>query len=99
MDGCVFFSEGRTNILSLSRVKEKFRITFDSATDNCFHIHKKRKLLKFREAVGRLYYFDTAECDEELTMLITTVEDDKNRFLAYDYTKAKLDRSLQKRVG
>jgi hypothetical protein len=42
-----FFPNGIANILSLSRVKEKFRVTFDSASDNCFHVHKKDRVLKF----------------------------------------------------
>lgn len=56
-----YFADGIANILSLSRVKEKFRVTFDSAADNSFHVHKPDKVLKFREATRRLYYFDTAE--------------------------------------
>jgi hypothetical protein len=51
-----YFPQGITNILSLSRVKEKFRVMFDSSTDNCFHVHKEEKILKFREAMRRLYY-------------------------------------------
>src|SRR5210317_1419253 len=35
-----FYPKGIANILSLSRVKEKFRVTFDCALDNCFHVHK-----------------------------------------------------------
>ena len=42
-----YFAEGIANILSLSRVKEKFRVTFDSAADNTFHVHKPGKILKF----------------------------------------------------
>ena len=60
-----FFPDGVANILSMSRVKEKFRVTYDSATDNSFHVHKEGKILKFKEATRRLYYFDTADRDEE----------------------------------
>jgi hypothetical protein len=41
MDICLL--GGIANILSLSRVKEKYRVTFDSALDNCFHVHKEGK--------------------------------------------------------
>ena len=94
-----YFPDGIANILSLSRVKEKFLVTFNSALDNCFHVHKEGKILKFREAVQRLYYFDTAERHEESTVLITTADDNKSKFLAYDYSRAKLARSIQCRIG
>ena len=42
-----YFPDGIANILSLSRVKDKYRVTFDSATDNCFHVHKPGRILKF----------------------------------------------------
>ena len=42
-----YFAEGTANILLLSRVKEKFRVTFDSAAENTFHVHKPGKILKF----------------------------------------------------
>lgn len=54
-----YFPLGIANILSLSHVKDKYRVTFDSATDNCFHVHKPGGILKFSEASRRLYYFDT----------------------------------------
>ena len=85
-----FFPDGIANILSMSRVKEKFRVTYNSATDNLFHVHKEGKILKFKEATRRLYYFDTADREEESTMLVTTVENKQNKFSAYDFPRAKL---------
>ena len=79
-----YYPEGIANILSLSRVRERYRVTFDSAMDNCFHVHKENgKLLKFKEATRRLYYFDTVERDEEHNVFITTVEDNKSKLSAY----------------
>lgn len=61
-----YYPEGIANILSLSRVKEQYRVTYDSSAGNCFQVHKKDgKILNFREATRRLYYFDTAKRDEE----------------------------------
>ena len=69
-----FYPGGIANIMSMSRVREKYRVSFDSAMDNCFHVHKDdEKTLWFQEASRRLYYFDTVNRDEEGTMLITTV--------------------------
>ena len=94
-----YYPEGIANILSLSRVRECFRVTFDSAMDNCFHVHKAGKVLRFQEASKRLYYFDTADRDEEGTMLTTTVDDNKRKFSALDLTQAKQARALQRRIG
>ena len=35
-----FYPGGIANILFMSRVREKYRVTFDSAMDNCFYAHK-----------------------------------------------------------
>ena len=84
-----FYPKGIANILSLSRVKEKFRVTFDSALDNCFHVHNgEGKILSFAEAPRRLYYFDTEDRNEVETMFITTVADNKSKLSAQDILQA-----------
>jgi hypothetical protein len=45
-----YFPDGIVNILSLSRVKEKYCVTFNSASNNSFHVPKPGKILKFRGA-------------------------------------------------
>ena len=35
-----FYPGGIANILAMSRVRGEHRVTFDSAMDNCFHVHK-----------------------------------------------------------
>ena len=95
-----YYSEGIANILSLSRVKERYRVTFDSAMDNCFYVYKDDgKILKFQEASRRLYYFNTKSQEEEGTMLITTVTNNISKFSAHDVSQAKKARSLQQRIG
>ena len=94
-----FFPDGIGNILSMSRVKEKFRATYDIVTDNSFQVHKGEEILKFKEATRRLYYFDTPDCDEESTMIITIAENKENEFSAYDFLRAKLARSIQNVLG
>jgi len=90
-----YYPDGIANILSLSRAKDRYRVTFDSATDNCFRVHKDNgKILKFREAMRRLYYFDTADREVEESMFITTVEDNKSRLSAHDFSQAKVARTL-----
>ena len=56
-----YFPNGIANILSLSHVKEKIRVTYESALDNTFYVHKPEKIIQFREAGRRLYYFNTAD--------------------------------------
>ena len=89
-----YFPNGIANILSLSHVKEKCRVTYDSALDNTFYVHKPEKIIQFREAGRRLYYFDTADRAEECTTLVTTVDDNKSKLSAYNDTKAKLARDI-----
>ena len=83
----------------MSHVKEKFRVTYDSAQDNTFYVHKLEKIIQSREAGQRLYYFDTADRAEECTTIVTTVYDNKSKFSSYDYKKAKLARDIQCRIG
>ena len=54
----LYFPDGIANILSLSWVKEWFRVTCDSATENAFHVHKTGKKMIFKEATRCLCYFD-----------------------------------------
>ena len=78
-----------------SRVKDKYSVTFDSATDNCFRLHKDNgKLLKFQEATKRLYCFDTVDRDAEETMLVTTVDDNKGKLSAHNFSRANIARAL-----
>ena len=80
--------------------KDRYSITFDSTTDYCFRVHKDNgEILKFQEDIKRLYYVDTAYHEVEKTMLITTVDDDKSRLSAHDFSKAKIARALQCRIG
>mmetsp|Transcript_2297 Transcript_2297/g.3324 ORF Transcript_2297/g.3324 Transcript_2297/m.3324 type:complete len:181 (-) Transcript_2297:1781-2323(-) len=91
-----YFPEGIANILSLSRVNDKYRITYDSATDNAFHMHKLNKIISFEQATGHLCYFDTAKRTEEGNLFVTTVADNKNEFSSYDYSQAKLASTIQR---
>jgi hypothetical protein len=86
-----YYPNGIANILSLSRVKDKFRVTFDSALNNEFHMHKPDKILKFRDATRSLYYFDTANSrHEDCTVLVKIVEDNKKEVLARFFLQKQL---------
>jgi hypothetical protein len=93
------YPHGIANILSLSQVKEKFRVTFNSAADNALHVHKPEKTIIFKEASRRLYYFDTDDQQEYAEVLVTTVAGNESKYSTYDYSQATLARSIQKRIG
>ena len=91
----LFLSWMIANILSMSRVRERYKVSFESAVDNCFHVHKSDgKTLRYQEASRRLYYFDTVNRDEEGTMFINTIDENKNKMLALDLTQVKRARAL-----
>ena len=50
----------------MSRVREQYRVTFDSAMDNCFHVHKDD---------GKTLVFELHEYDTVFLSFICDVED------------------------
>ncbi len=74
-------------------------MTYDSATDNAFHVHKPDKIMIFKETTRRLYYYDTVDRNKESTVHIQTVDENKSIFSAYDYSRAKLAWRIQWRIG
>jgi hypothetical protein len=53
--GTVWYSDSAiANILSLSQVKKKFAITYDSKNDNEFHVIKPDKHIVFKESESGL---------------------------------------------
>ena len=50
------------NIFSLGKVKSQYCVTYDSASDNQFMVHKPHGTTKcFKESCHGLYYHDTSE--------------------------------------
>ena len=50
-----YYSDGIANILPLARVKKKFRVTFNSAADNEFHVHlPNNRVHSFKESKKKL---------------------------------------------
>jgi len=64
------------NILSLSNVKKKNRVTYDSESDGKFIVIKPdRSCREFKPSGSGLFFLETNEGDGTGTMLINTVED------------------------
>jgi hypothetical protein len=95
--GEVWFSEHAiANILSLSKVKEKYRVTFDSNNGNLFVVHKPSgQDRKFKESRTGLYYWDTKENKNDGQVLVSTVEQRKDKYTNRAYLAAEKARKLQ----
>jgi hypothetical protein len=95
--GTVWFDpNGIANILSLSNVKKKYWVTFDSSTDDTFHVHKPdgstRHFVALKEG-GGLYYIDKNDQAENHyqekplehgMIMVNTVKENKNKYSARD---------------
>jgi hypothetical protein len=73
-----YHPNGIANILSLGRVKDKHRGTFDSGDKNQFIVHKSDGTTRyfFKESRRGLYYLETRSPS---TVLVNTVEDNKSQ--------------------
>jgi hypothetical protein len=101
--GTVWYNPtGIANILSLAKAKERgYRVTFDSAEGNAFHLHKDDGTVRvFQQSPKGLYYLDTKTGhDHDEMSLINTVEDNGTKYSQRDYSKAELARKIQKIIG
>ena len=100
-----YHPNGIANILSLSKVKEKYRVTFDSDQNNQFIVHRNDGTQRvFQQSPRGLYFLDTSlaphpTAGTNSTVLITTVADKANSFSNADYAQAVLARKIQKIIG
>jgi hypothetical protein len=86
------------NILLLNNVKRRYKVTFDSENGNVFVVHKPcGGTSTFRQSTHGLYYMSTS--DGSGTTLVSTVEENKSKYPASDYSRALLARNLQKKIG
>ena len=99
-----FHPDGIANILSLARVKTKYRVTFDSDENNEFVVHKPDGSTRnFKESSRGLYYHDTSTAVTGVVdtgvVLVTTVADNASNYTHADYTRALLARRTQQIIG
>ena len=101
------------NILSLHNVQRRWRVTFDSGSDNVFRVHKEHgEVDVYRSCDRGLHYLDTASTAAatvteaktgngkmETTLVINTVDDNKENYTPAEVQRAKLARVLQNTVG
>jgi hypothetical protein len=92
-----YHPEGIANILSLSRVKKEFRITFDSENGNVFKLIRPDGTARIFNESSNGLYFSIMEPVE--TTMVTTVEQNKAKYSKADYMQALLARKIQATIG
>jgi hypothetical protein len=82
----------------LSKVEDKYRITYDSSKEKQFVVHKDDGEKRFfRKSANRLFYLDAKEATG--TVLVNTVEDNESTYTNREYSQATLARKLQNIIG
>ena len=100
-----YHPNGIANILSLSKVKEKYRVTYDSDNNNQSIVHRPDGTQRiFQQSSRGLYFLDTSLTPQPVngttgTVLVTTVADNASNFSNADYSQTLLARKLQKIIG
>ena len=92
--GTVWFHPGGiTNILYLSKVAEKFRVSYDSTGKNKFLVYlTKGEVRSFTQCERGIFYSDM---DAGEMILLNTVDHNKSKHSERDYTRDLLARKLQ----
>jgi hypothetical protein len=95
--GTVWFNEdGIANILSMSLVRKKLPVRYDSVAGNQFIVSKLDKEVIFSASHSGLYYHDTTN---RVVVLVNTVKQNKEGFTELEYNRAKSARRALGLVG
>ena len=100
--GTVWYDpNGIANILSLSNVKRRFRVTYDSTDGDAFIVHRDNGIDKrFECADMGLYFLDMSSSgDGPPATLVTTVDKNKSMYTNRHVKAAELARTIQNRIG
>jgi hypothetical protein len=97
--GLVWYDPVRiANIVSLSRVRKKYHVSFNS-DHNIFVVTKPDgTVFEFRQSDSGLYFYNLASNKRKGAVMIDTVASKKSRYTSEDYSRALLARQLQIRV-
>ena len=91
-----YHPEAITNILSLSNVIKKYKVTFNSVNGNCFEVHTGEKIIIFKQMKNGLYAHNTT--DREI-VLVNTVEENMNKYTQRQINNANKARELYGIIG
>ena len=95
------------NILSLRCVRNRYRITYDSAYQRFVVTKSCGKEFVFKESEGGMHYLDTTcsgqeedqDHSQEHVFMVNTVKDNRKNFTNIDYIQAIRSRELQVTIG
>ena len=98
---------GIANILCMADMCDHFCVQFNSANETAFLIDKPDGITKcFIQLKAELFFHDTAIKDTPMVyddtqdmMLLTTVDNNKSKYMAHMYSQALLARKLQAMIG
>jgi hypothetical protein len=83
---------GIANIVSLSRVREKYHVSFNS-DNNIFVVTKPDgTIFEFKQSESGLYYYNLASNKRKGVVMVDTVASKKSRYTNEDYSRAVLAR-------
>ena len=96
--GTVWYQpKGIANILSLTKVSEKYLVTYNSREGDAFVVHKEDGTTRtFKKSPRGLFFMDAATTG---TLLVNTVAENKSKYSNRDYSQAVLARKIQQTIG
>jgi len=93
-----YYPEGIANILSLHKVQDKYRVTYDSSTMARFVVHKSDGTNHmFKPSKKGLFFSDVKR--DNAHMLVNTIYNIKNKHTVKEYSDACKAQSIQDRIG
>jgi len=91
-----YYEDGIANILSLSNVKKKYCVTYDSTASDCFEVHRANGTKRIFKPSKKGLFYSSVNND---IVLVTTIEDKINKYSVREYSNAKKTRELQNILG
>jgi len=94
-----FHTNGIANILLLSQVKERHRVTYDSTNENAFLVHQNDGTThRFVESKNGLYFSDVL-ASKDATLLVSTIASNRSSYTNDECSQATLAQQLQCTIG
>jgi len=95
------------NIFGFAGTVDRYRITYDSAKEDAFHVHSPHGIVKFKRNKDGLYTYKPLQCyydevkarNESMNNMITTVTENKVGFTKRQIEDAKTARKLYHTMG
>jgi hypothetical protein len=95
--GDVWFSKSAiANILSLSQLKERYPVKYDSSSGNQFVVKQPTKNMIFKQSLSGLYYHDRRD---RAIVMVNTVKENREGYMNREFERAKVLRRALGMVG